>query len=343
MNLAVSLAETVYGQTGANPPVGAVIVKNGRVIGIGAHLKEGENHAERAALKACTESPKGADIYVTLEPCSHHGKTPPCTDALIEAGIKRVFYASCDHNSKVDGLKVLKAHGIEVILLQHPKIFELYRPFNIKLKQDRPFITLKTAMTLDGKIARENGDSYWVSNEQSRKDVHLLRSIHDGILIGGNTLLKDNPHLTVRISAIDKEIRPVILLGSKLLSSELNIFEHPLKPIVFTTNKDNLKFSNEFQIYYGEYELDKILKICLEEGIHSLLVEGGSTILTSFLNNNLFDDLIIYIAPKIFGYSEYQIHQAKEVTVDNLILHKVEKLESDIKLTYRRTRQCSQD
>src|SRR5699024_10104703 len=142
MNLAVSLAETVYGQTGANPPVGAVIVKNGRVIGIGAHLKEGE---------------KGADIYVTLEPCSHHGKTPPCTDALIEAGIKRVFYASCDHNSKVDGLKVLKAHGIEVILLQHPKIFELYRPFNIKLKEDRPFITLKTAMTLDGKIARENG------------------------------------------------------------------------------------------------------------------------------------------------------------------------------------------
>ena len=145
MNMAVNMANMAAGQTAVNPPVGAVIVKEGRIIGYGAHLKAGELHAERAALNSCSESARGADIYVTLEPCSHHGKTPPCTDAIIEAGIKHVYYAYRDTNDQVDGLKVLNSHGIETIHLVNNEVDELYRPFNIQLANKRPFITLKSA------------------------------------------------------------------------------------------------------------------------------------------------------------------------------------------------------
>lgn len=343
MNMALNMAEMAASQTTVNPPVGAVIVKEGRVIGYGAHLKAGDLHAERAALKSCTESAEGADIYVTLEPCSHHGKTPPCTEALIEAGIKRVFYAFRDTNDAVDGLSVLNSEGIETIHLPHSEIDELYRPFNIELKEQRPFITLKSAMSLDGKIAHQNGDSHWVSNALSRRDVHRLRHAHDAILIGGHTLLNDNPYLTTRLTDNDKHPVPVILLGSKELGSDMNIFKHPHKPVIFTNNEKNAAFKDRAHIYFGNYSLTEILHKLYEADIASILVEGGSSIHTQFLNENLFDDLIIYIAPKIFGYSEYQLHRGDKGLPDELILHHVEKLESDIKLTYRRTQACLQD
>lgn len=343
MNMAVNMANMAGGQTAVNPPVGAVIVKDGRVIGYGTHLKAGELHAERAALNSCSESATGSDIYVTLEPCSHHGKTLPCTDAIIEAGIKRVYYAYRDTNDKVDGLKVLNSHGIETIHLNNNKVDELYRPFNIQLANKRPFITLKSAMSLDGKIAQRNGDSHWVSNDESRRDVHNLRQHHDGILIGAHTLLNDNPHLTTRLSENDKHPVPVILLGSQTLREDMNIFNHPHKPIIFTSNEDNVQFKDCAKIFFGNYNLTEILHILYEENIAALLVEGGSSIHTQFLNEKLFDDLIIYIAPKIFGYSEYQLHQGDPKSQLDLILHHVEKLESDIKLTYRRTPACLQD
>ena len=343
MNMAVNMANMAAGQTAVNPPVGAVIVKDGRVIGYGAHLKAGDLHAERAALKNCTESVRGGDIYVTLEPCSHYGRTPPCTEALIEAGIKRVFYAQKDTNDKVDGLSVLNNQGIETIHLPNSAIDELYRPFKIQLRNQRPFITLKGAMSLDGKIAHHNGDSHWVSNEYSRRDVHKLRHIHDGILIGGQTLLNDNPHLTTRLTDNNKHPVPVILLGSKQLNSDMNIFKHPHKPVIFTNNEENALFKDRAHIYFGNYKLTEILHILYEADIASLLVEGGSSVHTQFLNENLFDDLIIYIAPKIFGYSEYQLHRGDSGHLDELMLHHVEKLESDIKLTYRRTPACLQD
>jgi len=344
MDMAVNLAKMSAGQTSVNPPVGAVIVKNGRVIGYGAHLKSGEFHAERAALNHCTESAEGAEIYVTLEPCSHHGKTPPCTDALIEAGIKRVYYASRDQNSKVDGLNVLKDRGIDTVHLEHPDIDALYRPFYTTMKDKRPFITLKSALTLDGKMARENGDSHWVSNELSRQDVHQLRQQHDGILIGGHTLRNDNPSLTTRLSDNDKHPVPVILLGSQKLKRDMNIFNHPHRPLIFTNNKENMQFKDAAEIYLGHYEINEIMQILYEKyEIASILVEGGSSVHTQFLNDNLFDDLIIYIAPKIFGYSEYQLHNGDLHSQPDLILDHVEKLESDIKLTYRRTPACSQD
>ena len=343
MNMALNMAKVAAGQTAVNPPVGAVIVKEGRVIGYGAHLKAGELHAERAALKSCTESARGADIYVTLEPCSHHGKTPPCTEALIEAGVKRVFYAFRDTNDNVDGLTVLNSHGIETIHLPNNEITELYRSFNIQLRNQRPFITLKGAMSLDGKIAHQNGDSHWVSNEYSRRDVHKLRHIHDGILIGAHTLLNDNPHLTTRLTDNDKHPVPVILLGSQQLDRNMNIFKHPHKPVIFTSNEGNAVFKDRAHIHFGNYKLTEILHILYEANVGSLLVEGGSSIHTQFLNENLFDDLIIYIAPKIFGYSEYQLHQGDPQSQLELILHHVEKLESDIKLTYRRTPACLQD
>lgn len=343
--MAMNLAEMAADQTAKNPPVGAVIVKDGRVIGYGAHLKAGDLHAERAALNNCTEPASGADMYVTLEPCSHHGKTPPCTDAIIEAGIKHVYYANRDSNDKVDGLTVLNNHGIETTYIEHPRSVELYRSFNIQIVKNRPSITLKSAMSLDGKIAFGNGDSHWVSNEHSRYDVHQLRQAHDGILIGAHTLLYDNPRLTTRLSNNDKHPVPIILLGSQKLQADMNIFKHPHQPIIFTSNEENLQFEHNCKIFFGNYDLNQILHILYENNIASLLVEGGSSILTQFINEKLFDDLIIYIAPKIFGYSQYQIYKDVRLKQDdlNLVLHHVEKLESDIKIIYRRTPACLQD
>lgn len=343
MDIAISMAKLAIGQTGMNPPVGAVIVKNGRIIGTGSHLKSGEMHAERAALQACIEDPEGADIYVTLEPCSHHGKTPPCTDAIIESGISRVYYAYKDNNDKVSGIQKLSEHGVEVIYSRHEAASELYRPFNIRLMDKRPYITLKCAQTLDGKMARQNGDSHWVSNSESRRDVHQIRQLHDGILIGAGTLIADDPLLTVRLFDNDKQPIPIVLLGSKVLNQSLNLLKHPVQPVVFTTNEQNLKFKDTCKVYVGNYTLTEILTILIEENVSSVLVEGGTTVHTQFINENLFDDLIIYIAPKIFGYSKYQLHSGVLDTHDGLILQNVEKLESDIKLTYRRTRQCLQD
>src|SRR5699024_1275719 len=181
----------------------------------------GEFHAERAALNHCTESGGGADRYVTREPCSHHGKTTTFSDAIIEAGSKRVYYDSRDENSNGDGLNALKDRANDPVPSPHPDIDALYRPFYTTMKDKRPFITLKRALTLDGKMARENGDSHWVSNELSRQDVHQLPQQHDGILIGGHTLRNDNPSLTTRLSDNDKHPVPVILLGSQKLKLDM--------------------------------------------------------------------------------------------------------------------------
>ncbi|MGX1264102.1 riboflavin biosynthesis protein RibD [Rossellomorea marisflavi] len=202
MKLALQLARSAQGQTSPNPVVGAVVVKDGSVVGTGSHLKAGGPHAEVHAIREAGEKAKGADIYVTLEPCSHHGRTPPCADLIIESGIKRVFIACKDSNPLVggEGIERLKEAGINVHLgMGEPEGLELNKHFFHFIRTGTPYVTLKSAVTLDGRTASSSGDSKWITTELSRMDVHYDRHRHDAIVVGVNTIIQDNPHLTTRL------------------------------------------------------------------------------------------------------------------------------------------------
>ena len=340
MDKAIAAAGIAGGQTKKNPTVGAVIVKDGVIIGMGSHLLMGTDHAEVQAIKSCIEAPAGADIYVTLEPCSHHGRTPPCTEAIINAGIKRVFYAVQDENPKVSGHTVLEDNGVTAVHQPHEKAEAMYGGFFNHLSRKRPNVTLKSAVSLDGKLALDNGTSKWVTNSESRKDVQYLRHSHDAILTGGGTLLSDNPRLTARIEGGGNHPRPVILLGGSLLEDGLEIESHPNKPVVFTDNIENKKFSGKYHIEYGQFSNGEILDILYRDyDISSILVEGGSKTQTAFIKEELYDQIIIYIAPKLFGRSKHELFQSSFTAMEEVIhlkLTDVEKLQSDLKLTYRR-------
>lgn len=340
MEKAIAAANIASGQTKQNPTVGAIIVKDGVVIGMGSHLLMGTDHAEVQAIKSCIEDPAGADIYVTLEPCSHHGKTPPCTEAIINAGIKRVFYAVKDKNPKVSGHAVLEDNGVIAVHQSHEKASELYEGFFNHLSSKRPNVTLKSAMSLDGKLALDDGTSQWITNPESRSDVQYLRHHHDAILIGGGTVLSDNPRLTARIDGDGNHPRPVILAGSRLLTDGLEIEAHPKTPVVFTNNNENKKFDEKYHIEYGQFSNGEILDILYRDyEISSVLVEGGASTQTAFIKEQLYDRIILYIAPKLFGKSKHELFQSSFTTMDEIIhlkLTDVEKLQSDLKLTYRR-------
>ncbi|WP_020007036.1 bifunctional diaminohydroxyphosphoribosylaminopyrimidine deaminase/5-amino-6-(5-phosphoribosylamino)uracil reductase RibD [Salinicoccus albus] len=339
MKMAYELAQMTAGQTGRNPPVGAVIVKNGRVIGMGAHLGYGEPHAERQALASCTEHPSGADIYVTLEPCSHHGKTPPCTEALIEAGIKHVCYAESDLNPKVSGHQVLEAAGVTVTRLEDTRVSALYQPFFNHLKKQRPNVTLKCAMSADGRLALDDGSSRWITGESSRSDVHQERHVHDAIIVGKHTLFNDDPKLTARIEGGGRSPVPVILLGDGELHDNLALFDHPRRPVIYTSNTNNLKYDEKCEVKTGDWRLEEILDDLYSMAIASVFVEGGANTLTSFFKERLYDQLLIYAAPKIFGESQHTLFKEKISTMEEAVqleLIDVEKLSQDLKITYRK-------
>ncbi|WP_127458247.1 bifunctional diaminohydroxyphosphoribosylaminopyrimidine deaminase/5-amino-6-(5-phosphoribosylamino)uracil reductase RibD, partial [Paenibacillus chondroitinus] len=201
MRLALQMAESALGQTGINPVVGCVLVKDGRIVGMGAHLKRGHGHAEVLALQMAGEEAKGSTAYVTLEPCSHYGKTPPCSDRLIEAGVARVVVAGTDPNPQVAGTGIakLRAHGIDVSVgLLGEEASSMNEAFNKYIVTRMPFVTLKTASTLDGRIASKTGDSKWITSPASRAFVHTLRHRHQGIMVGVDTVIADDPRLSAR-------------------------------------------------------------------------------------------------------------------------------------------------
>lgn len=337
MSMAFELARMTVGQTGRNPAVGAVIVKEGKVIGMGAHLGYGKPHAERQALASCNESPEGADLYVTLEPCSHYGKTPPCTEAIIEAGIGRVFYAAKDLNPKVSGHQILLGAGVHVAHTPETAIDKFYASFFRHLASSRPNVTLKCAVSLDGRLALDDGTSTWITGESARSDVHHERHQHDAILVGGGTLVHDDPKLTARIDGGGDSPVPVVLLGHHELSDSQLILNHPKRPIIYTTNEANLKHNENCDIKFGEWTLDAILDDLYVQGISSLFVEGGATVLTSFIKQQLYDRILIYVAPKIFGESRHTLYKEQLSSMEESVqleLIDVEKLGSDLKLTY---------
>jgi diaminohydroxyphosphoribosylaminopyrimidine deaminase/5-amino-6-(5-phosphoribosylamino)uracil reductase len=316
MKIALALAARNIGLTAPNPCVACVIVKDNQIIATGITAPGGRPHAEVVALAKAGENAKGATAYVTLEPCCHTGKTPPCSDALIKAGIARVVVALQDPYKEVagNGIKQLKAAGIEVITgICEAEAAELNAGFLKVQAKKRPFVTLKLATSIDGKIATSIGDSKWISGEKSRAYVHMLRAKNDAIMVGIDTVCADDPELTCRLPGLLEQspIRVVIDTNlripedSKLVKSAKN---HPLWVITAgeQVNKAKLEALGVKVIACksdenGRVDIADTLKTIAKLGITSLLVEGGSKLASSFIQNNLVDRLIWVKAPIIIG------------------------------------------
>ncbi|MBN2789065.1 MAG: bifunctional diaminohydroxyphosphoribosylaminopyrimidine deaminase/5-amino-6-(5-phosphoribosylamino)uracil reductase RibD [Candidatus Delongbacteria bacterium] len=319
MKVALKEALKGKGNVSPNPLVGAVIVKNGKVIGKGAHLKYGREHAEINAFNNCTESPVGADLYVTLEPCSHHGKTPPCTERIIKEKISRVFIATLDPFKEVNGSGVIKLRnaGIKVevgMLESEAKIMnEFFLHFH---NTGMPFITIKSAISLDGSIATDTGDSKWITSAKSRRYVHQLRNDYDAVLVGRKTVEKDDPELTVRAVKgrnpkriiIDKDLK--LDIGHKVLSDQFTD-----NTIILTS--DNNKISQKetilgnrgitilkIKVTDGSIDLKEAMKKLGDLGINSIIVEGGGCTNSIFLKEKLANRINLFIAPIIIGSSK---------------------------------------
>lgn len=313
MEFAINLAKSAVGQTSPNPIVGAVVVKDNQVIGFGAHLKAGKPHAEVHAIQMAGEKAQGATVYVTLEPCSHHGKTPPCADLLVENKVKRVVIATTDPNPLVagNGIQKLRNAGIQVdVGILKEEADALNEIFYHYILTKTPYVTLKSATSLDGKIATATGESKWITGEDARLDVHQYRHQHDAIVVGVNTVITDNPALTTRLPNGGKSPIRIILdthLRTPLHSQVINDDQAETWIIVgsqVTENKlQQFRQKNCELIKMAEetITITALLKILGEKGITSLFVEGGSEVNGSFLKAKSVNQVITYIAPKLVG------------------------------------------
>ncbi|MBN2829498.1 MAG: bifunctional diaminohydroxyphosphoribosylaminopyrimidine deaminase/5-amino-6-(5-phosphoribosylamino)uracil reductase RibD [Candidatus Cloacimonetes bacterium] len=316
MKRALELAEEFRGKTSPNPMVGAVLVKDGRIIGEGAHQKAGQPHAEGNAITNATEDVAGSTLYVTLEPCSHHGKTPPCTDLIIKSGISKVYIAMQDPNQLVNGngIRKLREHGIEVeVGLMEKEAALLNEVFICNMRHKRAFVALKAALSLDGKIASASGDSKWITNEESRLEGHGLRARYDAILVGRNTFLKDNPSLNIRHGITGyTEPQKIILLEEMSLSKDQLAQSNTYNTL--TDNKlyialpdtgsnrsraERVRLTNLEYIFFSSFE--ELAYHLYQIGIMSVLVEGGSSVYNSFLTNGIVDKLYLFYAPILLG------------------------------------------
>jgi diaminohydroxyphosphoribosylaminopyrimidine deaminase/5-amino-6-(5-phosphoribosylamino)uracil reductase len=322
MRRALALARLAEGRTSPNPPVGALIVSCGDVVGRGFHPRAGEPHAEIFALRDAGEMARGADAYVTLEPCSHQGRTGPCCDALISAGIRRVFIGIADPNPLVNGrgIKRLRAAGVEVVCgVLEDECRYLCAPFIKHILSGHPLVILKSAMTLDGKTATSSGASQWITGPESRAHVHEMRNCVDAIMVGIGTVIADNPRLTTRLS--DKEGHdPVrVILDSTLrISSDAALIRHDsaAPTLIFTGNNadpDKVAHLNAcpgvevLKVRYtsdARLALDDVLDCLGQRNIQSVLVEGGSVLNQQLLDKQLVDRVMLYVAPKLMGGSD---------------------------------------
>ena len=321
MKMCFALAKRGRGKVSPNPLVGCVVLdKNGKIVSKGYHKKYGENHAERdALLKLKNNEADGGTLYVNLEPCSHYGHTPPCTDLIIEKKIKHVVFAMRDINPKVNGLEKLKKAGIEVTegVLEDEAKF-LNRVFIKNMTKKLPYVVLKTATTMDGKIASKTGDSKWITSEKARKEVYNMRKEFDCILTSSNTILADNPKMEHKFKCIlDKDLR---------LPKNANIFK---QGEIYIASKQNIAIKN------GELDLREVLKTLYQKGICSVFIECGGTLAGAFLKEGLIDEVYQFIAPKILndneGFSCFDGGKYNKITdcVD-LEIYEVKKFTSDI-------------
>ena len=316
MDLAIELAKRGLGWVNPNPMVGAVIVKDGAIIGQGYHEKYGGFHAERNALKDCRENPSGATMYVTLEPCCHYGKTPPCSQAIIDAGISKVIIATLDPNPLVAGKGVaqLREAGIQVeVGLLEREVKNLLKEFLYYIKNKEPYIILKYAMTLDGKLASRTGDSKWITGPLAREAVHQSRHQYSGIMVGVNTVLADNPSLTSRLEVpTQNPIR--IICDSHLrtpMASGIVQTAKKVKTILATCSQDGdkirsyqakgLEIVQVPENHQGQVDLSILIPTLGQMGINSIYVEGGSQLHWSLIDGGWVNEIHTYIGNKIIG------------------------------------------
>jgi diaminohydroxyphosphoribosylaminopyrimidine deaminase/5-amino-6-(5-phosphoribosylamino)uracil reductase len=298
MALALKLSKLGQAGVGGNPMVGCVISSDDKIIAKDYHHQYGQEHAEINALNQIGHKAENCKLYVTLEPCSHHGKTPPCINAIIKAGIKKVYVATLDPNPLVSGrgVKLMKENGIDVeIGLLENNAIEVNRGFFKRMKTGLPFITSKIAMSLDGRVAMRSGESKWITSEASRADVQILRSQNQAILTGSGTILNDNPMLTVRNKKLQsKPLRVIIDSSNSITDKSLNIFSSDSETLILNpTNSKILK--------NGKIDLKSALIKLGEMGINNVLLESGSGLNAAMMESSLIDEFIIYTAPVILG------------------------------------------
>lgn len=315
MSEALNLATKGLGRTSPNPLVGAVIAKDNRIIGRGFHRKFGEAHAETIALLDAKQKTAGATLYINLEPCCHHGKTPPCVEAVVQAGIKRVVIAMLDPNPAVSGqgVKFLRKYNIEVdVGLAGQQALELNRAYAKYIRSGRPYVIIKIAASLDGKINQPNSSrsNRYITSLASRRMVHAIRGYVDAVLVGVNTILSDNPYLTNRLAPGHDPAR--IILDTKLRTPlKANALEPKVERIIACSRtvakKRLLKFHDhgvkvmKTRTKNGMVVLKDLLRHLGRQGITSLMVEGGAKVFSDFLKQGLYDEIILYVAPVIRG------------------------------------------
>jgi len=314
MRRALALARRGIGKTAPNPAVGCVIVRDGQVVGTGWHKKAGTPHAEVHALHAAGERAAGADVYVTLEPCSHYGKTPPCAKALIEARVARVFVGMVDPNPLVagKGIALLRQAGIEVEAgILEKECRALNRPFLKWIRTRLPYVLLKSAVTLDGKTATASGDSRWVTGDTARREVHRLRGRMDAIMVGVGTVVKDDPQLTCRVPGGKDPLRVIVdsTLRMPLHAAVLSVAS-AARTVVATIGRDPARIESltargaELLVcaeLAGQVDLADLFRKLGERGVQSVLLEGGSQLAGAALRAGLIDRCQIYLAPKLVG------------------------------------------
>lgn len=318
MERALELARMAEGDTSPNPMVGCVLVRDGRIIGEGWHHRAGESHAEVEAIRDAKNKVRGATAYVTLEPCSHVGRVGPCCVALARMGIARVVCAMADPNPKVAGagIRYLQDNGVQVeVGLCQREAEKLNEKFLFAITHDRPFVSLKYAMTLDGKIATASGDSQWVTGEAARSKAHYLRKTHDAVLVGVGTVLADNPELTTRLVKGKNALRIVLDAGLRtpLTAAVLNEAANTLIFVGEDYNREHAQVLTQMdwvevlpvpESAPGRLDLKAVMNVLAQRKIRSVLVEGGSRVLGAFKDAGLVDRVYAFVAPKLCGGQE---------------------------------------
>ena len=352
MERAIELAKRARGFTSPNPMVGAVIVKDGKVIGEGYHERCGELHAERNALASLTESAEGATIYVTLEPCCHYGKTPPCTEAIIEHKLAKVVIGSRDPNPLVSGkgAAILRKAGIEVVEDFMREECDAINPiFFHYITTKRPYVAMKYAMTMDGKIATRTGASKWITGEAARNHVQTLRHAYKGIKVGIGTVLADNPMLNCRMQGGIDPVRIVCDTHLRIpMDCQIVQTADTIETILATSTNEKEKIDQLIkkgvQILQipekdGCIDLNLLMQTLGEKGIDSILLEGGGRLNDSFLREKLIQKAYVYLAPKIFGGEDAKtpvegIGISLPEQSANFKLQQIQQIEEDILLEY---------
>lgn len=321
MRQAIDLAGRGVGRTAPNPPVGALLVRDGVVVGSGFHPAAGQPHAEVFALRQAGERARGADLYVTLEPCCHHGRTGPCVEALLQAGVGRVFVGVHDPNPLVagQGIRRLQEAGVDVVtgLLEGPCRY-LIAPFAKHILTGRPLVIFKAAMTLDGRTATAGGESQWISCEQSRLKVHRLRNQVDAVMVGSKTVMTDNPRLTTRLADGGRDAVRVVVDGSLRTSPEAALYNQvSTAPTLLLTADDQDPDRRKPYLRRGvevigirrqgnHLDLVDALEKLGQRHLQAVLLEGGGTLAGTMLRCGLIDRVMLFVAPLLFGGSDGQ-------------------------------------